>query len=73
MAGILVGGLFSNLLEGKRLIILDNTKEFIDYCLKSNGMIFFGPVGTGKTAILAMLAHHSTIEEKFASFPCSLP
>jgi predicted AAA+ superfamily ATPase len=71
--GIFVGALLSGVIERKGKIIMDNTPEFIDYCLKSNGVVFFGSVGSGKTAILAMLAYHSPIENKYASFPCSLP
>lgn len=52
---------------------MDNTQEFLDYCAKSNGMVFFGAIGSGKTAILAMLAHHLPTENKYASFPCQLP
>jgi hypothetical protein len=74
--GMLVGAIILSIMEKRKQkiqTIVDNTKEFIDYCLQSNGMVFFGPVGTGKTATLAMIAYHSPIENKYASFPCSLP
>ncbi|CAG8808368.1 2722_t:CDS:2, partial [Dentiscutata erythropus] len=50
---ILVGGLLLVLFKNKGQLILDNTPEFLDYCAKSNGLVFFGPIGSGKTAILA--------------------
>lgn len=52
---------------------LDNTPEFLDYCSKSNGLVFFGSIGSGKTAILAMLAQELPGENKHATFPCNLP
>ncbi|CAG8465108.1 11362_t:CDS:2 [Cetraspora pellucida] len=35
--------------------------RFSNYCAKSNGLVFFGPIGIGKTAILAMLANELPI------------
>ena len=55
--GMLAGGLLLALFRNKGQLILDNTPEFLDYCEKSNGLVFFGAIGSGKTAILAMLAH----------------
>jgi DNA replication protein DnaC len=51
---------------------LDQNKEFLDFCQNSNGIVFFGPIGSGKTSILAMLAHELKGENKYASFPCHL-
>ncbi|CAG8477127.1 15728_t:CDS:10, partial [Cetraspora pellucida] len=70
---ILVGGLLLVLFKNKGQLILDNTPEFLDYCSKSNGLVFFGPIGSGKTAILAMLANELPGENKYATFPCQLP
>ncbi|CAG8842417.1 16118_t:CDS:2, partial [Racocetra persica] len=84
--GVLVGGLLLVLFKNKDQLILDNTPEFLDYCAKSNGLVFFGPIGSGKTAILAMLANELPGEirsskgtsivgdrNKYATFPCQLP
>jgi len=71
--GVLVGGLLFFLFRNKGQLIIDNTPEFLDYCAKSNGLVFFGSIGSGKTAILAMLAHELPGEEKYATFPCNLP
>ncbi|CAG8676348.1 10183_t:CDS:2, partial [Ambispora gerdemannii] len=71
--GMLVGGLLLTLFKNKGQLILDNTPEFLDYCTKSNGLVFFGSIGSGKTAILAMLAHELPGENKYATFPCNLP
>ena len=71
--GIITGGLLLALFRNKGVIILDNTAEFLEFCKNSNGMVFFGPVGSGKTAILAMLAHELPEANKYASFPCNLP
>lgn len=71
--GILAGGLLLAVFRNKGMVILDNNVEFLDFCKNSNGMVFFGPVGSGKTAILAMLAHELPEENKYASFPCNLP
>ncbi|CAG8747797.1 30875_t:CDS:2, partial [Racocetra persica] len=61
------------LLEKMGQIIIDNTPEFLEFCKKSNGLVFFGPIGSGKTAILAMLANELPGENKYATFPCQLP
>ncbi|KLL04510.1 MAG: hypothetical protein MRERV_20c036 [Mycoplasmataceae bacterium RV_VA103A] len=66
--GILVGGLLLVLFKNKGQLIIDNTPEFLDYCSKSNGLVFFGPIGSGKTAILAMLANELPGENKYATF-----
>jgi hypothetical protein len=71
--GVLVGGLLLVIFRNKGQLIIDNTPEFLDYCAKSNGMVFFGSIGSGKTAILAMLAHELPGENKYATFPCNLP
>ena len=71
--GMVVGGLLLALFKNKGQLILDNTPEFLDYCSKSNGLVFFGSIGSGKTAILAMLAHELPRENKYATFPCNLP
>jgi hypothetical protein len=71
--GVLVGGLLLVLFKNKGQLIIDNTPEFLDYCAKSNGMVFFGSIGSEKTAILAMLAHELPGENKYATFPCNLP
>ncbi|KLL05009.1 MAG: ATPase [Mycoplasmataceae bacterium RV_VA103A] len=71
--GILVGGLLLVLFKNKGQLILDNTPEFLEFCKKSNGLVFFGPIGSGKTAILAMLANELPGENKYATFPCQLP
>ncbi|CAG8613645.1 2814_t:CDS:2 [Cetraspora pellucida] len=71
--GVLVGGLLLVLFKNKGQLIIDNTPEFLDYCAKSNGLVFFGPIGSGKTAILAMLANELPGENKYATFPCQLP
>ncbi|CAG8695329.1 12844_t:CDS:2, partial [Cetraspora pellucida] len=64
-----IGGLLLVLFKNKGQLILDNTPEFLDYCAKSNGLVFFGPIGSGKTAILAMLANELPGENKYATFP----
>lgn len=71
--GVLVGGLLLVIFRNKGQLILDNTPQFLDYCTKSNGLVFFGPIGSGKTAILAMLAQELPGENKYATFPCNLP
>ncbi|CAG8719164.1 17875_t:CDS:2, partial [Cetraspora pellucida] len=71
--GILVGGLLLVLFKNKGQLIIDNTPEFLEFCKKSNGLVFFGPIGSGKTAILAMLANELPGENKYATFPCQLP
>jgi hypothetical protein len=71
--GGLIGAITYGLFKNKGKIIIDNTSEFLDLCKNSNGMVFFGPIGSGKTAILAMLAHELPGENKYASFPCNLP
>src|SRR5688572_7067847 len=71
--GMLAGGLLLVIFRNKGQLILDNTPEFLDYCTKSNGLVFFGSIGSGKTAILAMLAHELPGENKYATFPCNLP
>ena len=71
--GVLVGGLLLVILRNKDQLILDNTPEFLDYCAKSNGLVFFGSIESGKTAILAMLAQKLPGENKYATFPCNLP
>jgi len=53
---MVVGGLLLALFKNKGQLILDSTPEFLNYCSKSNGLVFFGSIGSGKTAILAMLA-----------------
>ncbi|CAG8627284.1 20085_t:CDS:2 [Gigaspora margarita] len=71
--GVLAGGLLLALFRNKGQLILDNTPEFLDYCTRSNGLVFFGSIGSGKTAILAMLAQELPGENKYATFPCNLP
>jgi len=71
--GVLIGGLLLVIFRNKGQLIIDNTPEFLDYCAKSNGLVFFGSIGSGKTAILAMLAHELPGENKYAAFPCNLP
>jgi hypothetical protein len=71
--GILVGGLLLVLFKNKGQLIIDNTREFLEFCKNSHGIVFFGPIDSGKTAILAMLAHALPTENKYASFPCQLP
>lgn len=71
--GIITGGLLLTIFEQKGQLIIDQNQEFLDFCQNSNGIVFFGPIGSGKTAILAMLAHELPTENKYASFPCQLP
>ncbi|CAG8589772.1 1068_t:CDS:2, partial [Cetraspora pellucida] len=67
--GVLGGGLLLVLFKNKGQIIIDNTPEFLEFCKKSNGLVFFGSIGSGKTAILAMLANELPGENKYATFP----
>ena len=67
--GVLLGGLLLALFRNKGQLILDNTPEFLDYCTKSNGLVFFGSIGSGKTAILDMLSHELPGENKYVTFP----
>jgi DNA replication protein DnaC len=71
--GVLVGGLLLAIFKNKGQLIIDNNAEFLAYCAKSNGLVFFGPIGSGKTAIMAMLAHELPGENKYATFPSHLP
>lgn len=73
LLGILAGGLAYVLLAKKGQLILDNSEEFLAFCQRSNGLIFWGPYGAGKTALMAWLAHKLPEENKYASFPCTLP
>ncbi|CAH1756523.1 13934_t:CDS:2 [Entrophospora sp. SA101] len=66
--GVLVGGLLLVIFRNKGQLILDNTPEFLDYCTKSDGLVFFGSIGSGKTAILAMLAHELPAEKAQIDF-----
>lgn len=71
--GLIVGGILLAIFKNKGEIIIDNTSEFLTYCAKSNGLVFFGSIGSGKTAIMALLAHELPAENKYATFPCQLP
>ena len=71
--GIVAGGLLLVIFKNKGQLIIDNNKEFIDFCSRSNGLLFFGSIGSGKTALLAMLAQELPGENKYATFPCQLP
>ena len=77
LLGVLAGGLFLAIFRNKGQLILDNTPEFLDYCTKSNGLVFFGSIGSGKMTILvvllAVLTHELPGENKYVTFPCNLP
>lgn len=73
ICGLLVGAALYALTKNKGKIVLDNTPEFLEFCQKSNGLVFWGPFGSGKTALMALLAHELPEENKYASFPCNLP
>ncbi|CAG8797827.1 9869_t:CDS:2, partial [Racocetra persica] len=62
-----------NLFKNKGRVVIDNTPEFLNFCKNSNGLVFWGPYGSGKTALMALLAHELPEENKYASFPCNLP
>ncbi|KLL04065.1 MAG: plectrovirus SVGII3 orf 2 transmembrane protein [Mycoplasmataceae bacterium RV_VA103A] len=71
--GLLAGGILYSLLRDKGVIIIDNTQEFITFCERADSLVFYGPVGQGKTSLLAMLAQELSGENKYATFPCNLP
>ncbi|CAG8843571.1 34797_t:CDS:2, partial [Gigaspora margarita] len=73
IAGLLAGAMFYNFFKNKGQVVLDNTPEFLNFCKNSNGLVFWGPYGSGKTALMALLAHELPEENKYASFPCNLP
>ncbi|MDR1670803.1 MAG: hypothetical protein LBR43_03745 [Spiroplasmataceae bacterium] len=73
LAGLICGAIIYILLANKGKIILDNNQTFLDFCAKSNGLLFFGSIGSGKTALLAMLAQELPGDNKYATFPCNLP
>lgn len=73
IAGLLAGAMFYNFFKNKGRVVLDNTPEFLDFCKNSNGLVFWGPYGSGKTALMALLSHELSEENKYASFPCNLP
>ncbi|CAG8556653.1 20012_t:CDS:2 [Racocetra fulgida] len=50
-------------------MIIDNTQEFITFCERADSLVFYGPVGQGKTSLLAMLAQELSGENKYATFP----
>ncbi|CAG8558554.1 18907_t:CDS:2, partial [Racocetra persica] len=67
------GAMVYNLFKNKGRVVIDNTPEFLNFCKNSNGLVFWGPYGSGKTALMALLAHELPEENKYASFPCNLP
>ncbi|KLL03600.1 MAG: plectrovirus SVGII3 orf 2 transmembrane protein [Mycoplasmataceae bacterium CE_OT135] len=73
ICGLLAGAALYALTKNKGKIVLDNTPEFLEFCKQSNGLVFWGSYGSGKTALMALLAHELTEENKYASFPCNLP
>ncbi|KLL03396.1 MAG: plectrovirus spv1 orf2 transmembrane protein [Mycoplasmataceae bacterium RV_VA103A] len=73
IAGTLAGAMVYNLFKNKGRVVIDNTPEFLNFCKNSNGLVFWGPYGSGKTALMALLAHELPEENKYASFPCNLP
>ena len=68
--GVITGGILLTIFKNKGQLIIDDNQAFIEYCAKSNGAIFFGSIGRGKTALLAMLAHELPSANKYATFPC---
>src|SRR4051812_23260601 len=40
--GLIAGGVLLAIFKNKGQLIIDNTQEFLEYCAKSNGLVFFG-------------------------------
>jgi len=74
VAGLIVGKWANTIVEYEEETITHDNRAFLEYCEKSHGIIFFGSIGSGKTAILALLAHEMKGDEpRTATFPCNLP
>jgi hypothetical protein len=51
--GIIAGGLAYVLVKDKGEIIIDDSENFLNFCQNSDSLVFFGPIGQGKTALMA--------------------